>query len=164
MAIYKYIRKAWKNPKQNLPELYRERLIQFRREPATLRLERPTRLDRARALGYRAKQGILVIRQRVSRGGRLKPKHRAGRRPKKMSRRKNLDLNYQQVAEMRANQKYKNCEVLNSYLVSKDGKYYWYEVILVDRAHPAIMSDKNLAWISKEKGRVFRGLTSSRKK
>ena len=57
MSFYKYIQELWKRPKDNLGELWRERLIQWRREPSIVRLERPTRIDRARALGYKAKQG-----------------------------------------------------------------------------------------------------------
>lgn len=162
MSMYKYIREAWKKPAES--ELYRKRIWQWRREPVTLRIDRPTRLDRARALGYRAKQGFVLVRQRVSRGGRMRPKFRAGRRTKHMSRRKNLDLSYQQVAEFRAVRKYKNCEVLNSYWVGKDGEYFWYEIILVDRAHPAILKDKKISWISRKKGRTQRGLTSAAKR
>ena len=67
---------------------------------------------------------------------------------------------------MRAAKKYTNLEVLNSYWVSKDGQYYWYEVILVDKEHPAIRADKNIKWISEKKHtrRAFRGLTSAARK
>ena len=72
--------------------------------------------------------------------------------------------NYRSICEQRAAKSYPNCEVLNSYEVGKDGKHYWYEVILVDRSHPAIKKDKTLSWITKEKGRAFRGKTSAAKK
>ena len=50
MGIYKYIREAWKRPKESyVRQLLWERLQQWRREPAVVRIERPTRLDRARA-------------------------------------------------------------------------------------------------------------------
>ncbi len=164
MGIYKYVRDAWKDPKSS--PLYRERLIKWRREPTTIRLEHPTRIDRAKSLGYRAKQGIIIVRQRVARGGRMNPKHRHARRPKRMSRRKDLGLSYQTVAEMRAQKNYPNLEVLNSYWVGKDGQYYWYEVIMIDKSHPAILADSHLNWIAlqKHKGRVFRGLTASGKR
>lgn len=166
MSMYKYIREAWKKPKQNLGPLWQQRLIQWRREPVTLRIERPTRLDRARSLGYKAKQGIFVVRQRVNRGGKMRPKFKGGRRSKAMRRRMVLAKNYQQIAEERANKKFKNCEVLNSYEVAKDGKYYWYEIILVDRDSSVIKSDKNLKWVSEKghKGRVYRGITSAGRK
>ena len=73
-------------------------------------------------------------------------------------------MNYQAIAEQRANKKYVNCEVLNSYYVAEDGQHMWYEVILIDRAHPQITSDTDLNWISYKTGRAFRGLTSAGRK
>lgn len=73
-------------------------------------------------------------------------------------------MNYQTIAEQRAVKHYPNCEVLNSYEVGKDGIHYWYEIILVDVSHPAITSDPQLKWMTEEKGRAFRGLTSSAKR
>jgi large subunit ribosomal protein L15e len=166
MGYLKYVRQLWKKPKANAPELWRERLLAWRREPTTVRIERPTRLDRARSLGYRAKPGIIVVRQRVIRGGRMREQFKSGRRPKAMRRKKIVNLNYQQVAEQRAQKKFKNCEVLNSYWVMQDGKYYWYEIILVDKDHPQILKDKQLRFLAKKEhqGRVFRGLTSAGRK
>ncbi len=161
MGIYKYIRESWKNPKKGMKELYRQRLIKWRKEPVTVKLEKPTRLDKARSVGYKAKPGVFVVRQRVNRGGRMRPKFKSGRRSKHMRRKKIVTKSYQQVAEERAGRKYKNCEVLNSYQVAQDGKFYWFEIILVDRDHPAIKSDKDLAWIKDHKGRAQRGLTSA---
>ena len=166
MGMYKYIRNAWKQPKENLGSIWKERLILWRKEPVTVRIERPTRLDRARSLGYKAKQGFVIVRQRVIRGGRQRPQIRKGRRSKHYRRRKIVGLSYQSVAEQRAAKKYVNCEVLNSYYVGEDGIYFWYEVILIDKAHPQILADPRINWIfkSKHKGRVFRGLTSAAKK
>lgn len=163
MGMYKYIRKAWNKPKAN-SELYRQRLIEWRRQPVSVRIERPTRLDKARSLGYKAKQGIIIIRQRVGRGKRQRQKFSAGRRPKAMRRKKVVHKNYQQIAEERSGKKHLNCEVLNSYMVAEDGKFFWYEVILLDREHPQIMSDKNLGWAAFSKGRAGRGKTSAGRK
>jgi len=162
MGYLKYVRKAWKKPQENMPDLWRERLLQWRKDPATLRIERPTRIDRARSLGYRAKPGFVLVRQRVERGGRMREKFKAGRRSKTMRRLKIVDILYRQVAEQRANAKFQNCEVLSSYWVAKDGNYYWFEVVLVDRDHPQIAADKELNFMSlpENKGRVFRGLTA----
>ena len=38
-------------------------------------------------------------------------------------------------------------EVLNSYYVAEDGKYKWYEVILVDPFSSSLKRDKDLGWI-----------------
>jgi large subunit ribosomal protein L15e len=164
MSMYKYVRELWKKPKKEMPELWRQRLIDWRKEDATVRLERPTRIDRARSLGYKAKQGYIIVRQRVLRGGHKRSMPKKGRRSKRYHQNKNLNLNYQAIAERRADKKYPNCEVLNSYFIAKDGRHYWYEVILIDRAHPAIKKDKNVRNIAKQKGRVYRGLTSAAKK
>jgi len=163
MGLYKNIRSAWKKPKQ-LGKGLTQKLIQFRREPSTLRIKYPTRIDRARSLGYKAKQGIILVRQKVQRAGHKKPKRAGGKRPKRASPRMTLQKNYRTIAEERANKKYKNCEVLNSYLVAKDGKNYWFEIILIDRAHPAVKKDKNLKGIAKQKGRAYRGKTSASRK
>ena len=164
MGVYKQMRELWKKPTEEAEALWRERLIKWRQEPTSVRILRPTRIDRARSLGYKAKQGYLIIRQRVIRGGRQRPKIVGGRRSKHASRRKNLDFSYQHVAERRAAENYVNCEVLNSYFVGKDGMHYWYEVILVDKSHPSILADHRISWIAGQNKRVLRGLTSSARK
>jgi len=159
--MYKYIQKLWKSPDKSL---LRERLIKWRREESIVKLEKPTNLARARTLGYKAKQGYVLVRVRLPRGGRQRPLIKKGRRSKHRRRMKIVSKNYQQIAEERASKKYNNLEVLNSYNLAKDGKHYWFEVILVDPKHPVIKSDKNINWIEKKKGRVNRGLTSAAKK
>jgi len=165
-SMYKYISELWKRPKEGLlGEIQWERMIQWRKGPAVVRIERPTRLDRARALGYKAKQGVIVVRSRVRRGGFNKPQIRAGRRPKRRGILKiTLRKSIQRIAEERAAKRYPNMEVLNSYYVGEDGLYKYYEVILVDRSHPAIVNDKDLSKIIHQRGRAFRGLTSAGKK
>lgn len=164
MTLYKQVRGLWKKPKENMPELWRERLLAWRREPVTVKIERPTRIDRARSLGYKAKQGFVVIRQRVLRGGHTRPMIKSGRRPKRYGTRLSLRKNYQQIAEERTQKKFTNLVVLNSYWVAQDGKNYWFEVILVDPDHPVIKSDKKLVWTAKNRARVFHGKTSAGKK
>ncbi len=166
MGLYQYIRKAWKDPKNNLAEFWTKRFMEWKSEPVTVRIERPTRLDRARSLGYKAKPGFIIVRQRVDRGGRMRPKMRKGRKSSKQRRKLVLGMNYQEIAERRAVSKFVNCEVLNSYEVAKDGGHYWYEVILVDPNHPSIKADKHYAWLSggANKRRAFRGLTSAGRK
>ena len=166
MGMYQHIRESWKNPQADLRNLWKSRIIEWRSTGSTVRIERPTRLDRARSLGYRAKQGFVLIRQRVPRGGRQREKIRKGRTSRHFGRRKNVDKSYQQVAEERSAKKYPNCEVLNSYYVAEDGIYFWYEVILVDKAHPQVLADKRISWIAmpQHTRRVFRGLTSAGRK
>jgi len=166
--MYSYITEAWKRPFEGeLGQVMKMRLIKWRRQPSIVRVEKPTRLDRARALGYKAKQGFVVVRVRVRKGGLRKPRPDSGRRPKRMgvygyTTWKSLRL----IAEERAARKYPNLEVLNSYYVGEDGRYKWYEVILVDPHHPAVKSDPDINWICRpaNRGRAFRGLTSAGKK
>ena len=165
---YKYIAEAWAKPEKSfVDELMRQRLIEWRRQPAITRVEKPTRLDRARKLGYKAKQGFVIVRVRVRRGGLRKQRPKAGRRPKRMGVKKFKPAKSMRlIAEERAARKFPNLEVLNSYWVGEDGRSKWFEIIMVDPHHPAITADKDLNWISQKqnKRRVFRGLTSAGKK
>ena len=156
--MYDYLQQAWKKPS---PEILRKRMIEWRKSNAVERVEKPLRLDRARTLGYKAKPGIIVARVRLFRGGRKRPKRRAGRKPRNQRQRKVLSMNYRWVAEARAAKRYPNLEVLNSYWIGKDGIYYFFEVILVDPSHPQIRNDPILKRLSERRGRVFRGLTSA---
>ncbi len=166
MGLYQHIRETWKKPQHNLQQLWHERVIAWRDEPATIKIEHPTRLDRARSLGYKAKQGYIVVRQRVLRGGHERPQIKGGRRSKRFGRNLTLWKNYQQIAEERAQKKFANLVILNSYWVAQDGKNYWYEVILVDPDHPVIKADPHINWVtlSKNRSRVFHGKTSAGKK
>ncbi len=166
-GLYGHIREMWRKPRSGLGKLWQERLVEWRKMGVVERVDRPTRLDRARALGYKAKKGFIVIRVRLKRGGRKRPRPiRKGRKSRKQSIRKVLKMSYQWVAEQRAARRYVNCEVLGSYWVGKDGKHYFYEVILIDRAAPEIVKDKHVGWVAsgKQRGRVFRGKTSAGRK
>ncbi|MEM4260042.1 MAG: 50S ribosomal protein L15e [Candidatus Woesearchaeota archaeon] len=164
MGIYKFIREHWTKQSKDFLENQKKRLIEWRNQNSTVRIEKPTRLDKARSLGYRAKQGFILIRQRVSRGGRQRPDIKGGRRQKTSRQKLVLAKNYQQIAEERAARNYKNCEVLNSYMVGKDGLNYWFEIILVDRNNPSIIKDKRINWIINKRGRTYRGITSAGRK
>ena len=166
MNLYSQISKAWQEQPGQWEAAQRERLIKWRTEPVTLRIAAPTRLDRAHALGYKAKQGFIMVRQRVDRGGRQRPQIRKVRKTSHSRQTKILSKNYQQVAEERAARKFPNLEVLNSYFVGKDGKHYWHEIIMVDKQSPAVLADKNISWIASPANtrRAFRGLTSAAKR
>ncbi|HID19897.1 MAG TPA: 50S ribosomal protein L15e, partial [Methanophagales archaeon] len=137
-SFYGYISDTWKRPAaSHMRELRLKRLVEWRREPAVIRLERPTRLDRARSLGYKAKQGIIILRAKVRRGGRRKSRPKHGRSTKGMGVHKiTPGKSLQRIAEERASRKYPNMEVLNSYWVAEDGKRRWYEIILVEPTNP----------------------------
>lgn len=152
----------------NYKAIKREKLIGFRRaEEAVQRIEKPSNLPRARSLGYKAKKGFIVARVKLRRGSGSHKRPRSGRRPKRMGVNKlTRNISIQRIAEQRASRKFPNCEVLNSYFVGEDGKYKYYEVILVDTNAPEIKADKDINWIcsNKHRGRAERGLTSASKK
>ena len=162
-GFYHQLRQLWKKP-DNIR--LRELMIKWRSEEAVTRVEKPTRLDKARALGYKAKKGFVILRVRVKRGGRKRERTNKGRKSKSHTIIKILKMNYRWVAEIRAQKKHPNLEVLNSYPLAKDGKHYFFEVILVDYSRPEIKNDKTINWITKKtnQNRVYRGLTSAGKK
>ncbi|MBT4059249.1 MAG: 50S ribosomal protein L15e [Euryarchaeota archaeon] len=164
-----HLRETWKRPKDNIPSDYRrERMTKWRSEPVFHRVAKPTRIDAARRVGYKAKQGVTVVRTRIRRGGLRKSKINAKRKPSKMGMRKiTMAKSTQRLAEERVAKKYPNMEVLNSYWVGEDGKQKFFEVILVDPNHPVIKADKQLGWVgssSRQRGRVHRGKTSAGKR
>ena len=130
--------------KENPMEL-RQRAVIWRNENAVTRVEKPSRIARARRLGYKAKQGIIVIRMRVGTGGMRKQRPRGGRRPKHLGVTKiKADVSMKQVAERRVLERYPNMKLLGSYFLYKDGMHYWFEVILADPSHPRIAKDKEI--------------------
>jgi large subunit ribosomal protein L15e len=166
--MYDYLGEAWKRPKEGvIKQEHWSRMIAYRAGGSIVRVEKPIRLDRARELGYKAKQGFVIVRVKVRRGGLRRHRITAGRRPArkgilKITMRKNI----QRIAEERTMKKYPNLEVLNSYWVGEDGVHKYYEVILIDPASPVIKTDPKLNWICEKghKGRANRGLTSAGKR
>lgn len=163
MGFYKYLVKQWRSPEYK--KLVKERLISWRREPAILSIEKPSRLDRARSLGYKAKHGYIVARVRIGKGPSKREKPSGGRKPLRAGLTKHTPkMSLQHIAEMRVARKFPNLEVLNSYYVAEDGRSKWFECILVDPNHPCIKNDPKINWIRNQRKRVFRGLTSTGKK
>jgi len=163
--MYSYIRDAWKNPdKTYVHELRWHRLQEWRQEASVQRIDKPTRLDRARSLGYKAKQGIVMARVSIRRGGARKSRYIRGRRTKRMGMHKiTRGKSLKRIAEERASRRFPNLQILNSYWVGEDGRQKWFEIIMVDPSHPVIKSDPNLNWLCRanQKGRSFRGKTSA---
>ena len=137
--------KVWlKMWKENSIEL-RKKAVLWRKENAVTRIDKPSRITRARRLGYKAKQGITVVRMRVGTGGMRKQRPRGGRRPKHLGVTKiKAAVSMKQVAERRVLERYPNMKLLGSYFLYKDGMHYWFEIILADPSHPSIAKDKEL--------------------
>jgi len=133
--------KMWK---ENSAEL-REKAVLWRKQNAMIRIAKPSRISRARRLGYKAKQGIVVVRMRVGTGGMRKQRPRGGRRPKHLGvTRIKAAVSMKQVAERRVLERYRNMKLFGSYFLYKDGMYYWFEVILADPSHKRIAKDKEI--------------------
>lgn len=166
-SMYNHLGNQWKKPDTSYQSPQQQRLIKWRKEENYLRVEKPLRIDRARNLGYKAKPGYIVVRARVRRGGLRKHKIKGGRKPSRKGIKKiTAAKSTQRIAEERTAKRYPNMEVLNSYWAGEDGKHHYYEIILVDPVHPAIMRDPKINWITdtSNKRRVQRGKTSAGQK
>lgn len=162
MGYYKYLKENFRTKASAAAQ--KERLIEWRSQPAVVRIMNPTIPTRARALGYKSKLGFVIVRGRVGKGGRHRPKIKRGRKPRNFGKQGYFPSNGHQVMiERRANRVYPNLEVLNSYKVGEDGKNKWFEIIMIDPAHPAIKKDKDVR-AKNQKRRAFRGLTSAGQK
>ncbi|RPD62958.1 60S ribosomal protein L15, partial [Lentinus tigrinus ALCF2SS1-7] len=166
MGAYKYIGELYKKKQSDvLRFLLRVRCWEYRQLNVIHRASRPSRPDKARRLGYKAKQGYVVYRVRVRRGNRKKhvPKGATYGKPVRQGvTQLKPQRGLRSVAEERVGRRCGNLRVLNSYWVNQDGVYKYYEVILVDPNHKAIRRDPRINWITKpvHKRREARGLTS----
>merc|ERR1711865_1303468 len=143
MGAYKYLRELWNRKQSDVMRfLLRVRAWELRQLPTTHRASRPTRPDKARRLGYKAKQGYVIYRTKVRRGGRKRPVH---------------------GAEERVGRRCGNLRVLNSYWINNDATFKYFEVISIDPSHKAITRDPRINWICAptHKHREMRGLTSA---
>ncbi|CAO1627384.1 unnamed protein product [Parajaminaea phylloscopi] len=170
MGAYKYLQEL-QNKKQSdvLRFLLRVRCWEYRQLNVIHRASRPSRPDKARRLGYKAKQGYVIYRIRVRRGNRKKPVPKGATYGKPVHQGVN-HLKYQRslraTAEERVGRKAANLRVLNSYWINQDGVYKYFEVICVDPHHKAIRRDARINWIANpvHKHREARGLTATGKK
>lgn len=167
-GTYHYLHEAHEKHKQDAKVALKQKVVAWRISETVSRVENPTRPDRAHALGYRAKQGFIIVRVKQRKGGRRRPLYgRRGRKPRKaglvhFTHGKSLKW----IAEEKAWRKFRNMEVLNSYLAGEDGQYEYYEVILADPSSSAVAFGKDSRWMAdpSNRHRVLKGLTSSGKK
>ncbi|MAG18128.1 MAG: 50S ribosomal protein L15e [Candidatus Diapherotrites archaeon] len=166
-TIQKEVQKS-KDKEYPYAELFRKKVLAQRQKKASVvRIDKPSNLPKARALGYKAKEGYIIALTRIRKGSGMHVRPKRGRRPKRMGVKKlTRRISRQVMAEQRAGRKYPNCEVMNSYWIGIDGKHTYYEVILVDVASTAVRSDKerNRIVFNKHTKRAERGLTSAGKK
>ncbi|CAE8664703.1 unnamed protein product [Polarella glacialis] len=170
MGAYKYLEEMWRKKQSDVMRfLARLRTWEYRQLPAVHRCARPTRPDKARKVGYKAKQGYLVYRVRVKRGDRKKRVAKGivygkpcGQGINKWKAVRNL----RNIAEERVGRKCGGLRVLNSYWVAQDAVHKWFEVVMVDPFHKCIRDDPRINWICKNvmKHRELRGLTAAGRK
>ncbi|KAF4374725.1 hypothetical protein F8388_020246 [Cannabis sativa] len=195
MGAYKYVSELWRKKQSDVMRfLQRVRCWEYRQHPSIVRVTRPTRPDKARRLGYKAKQwcssgdvalvdasswfdisslmtndGYVVYRVRVRRGGRKRPVPKGivyGKPTNQGVTQLKFQRSKRSVAEERAGRKLGGLRVLNSYWINEDSTYKYFEVILVDVAHNAVRNDPRINWLCNpvHKHRELRGLTSAGKK
>jgi large subunit ribosomal protein L15e len=165
LGAYKYLEELYhKKQSDMLRFLFRVRCWEYRQMKMCVRVSRPSRPDKARRLGYKTKQGYVVYRIRVRRGNRKRQVHKG----KTFGKPKNQGVNElkparsrRSVAEERVQRRCPNLRVLNSYWVNQDASHKYFEVILVDPAHKAILNDARINWIcdAVHKNRPMRQLT-----
>ena len=127
MGAYSYIQESFEKGYAERGADYRSRLMDMRREATITRLEKPTNVARARSLGYKAKQGFVIVRVRVSRGAGMHTRPNKARRPSRMGVNKlTRGKSRQLTGEERAQRKFPNLEVLNSFWVADDGMHKWF--------------------------------------
>ncbi|KAG9528426.1 thioredoxin-like protein, partial [Aureobasidium melanogenum] len=169
MGALKYVEELQKKKQSDvLRFLLRVRCWELRQLNVIHRASRPSRPDKARRLGYKAKQGYVIYRVRVRRGGRKRPVPKGATYGKPTNQGVN-QLKFQRslrsVAEERVGRRCANLRVLNSYWINQDSTYKYFEIILVDPQHKAIRKDARINWIVNpvHKHRELRGLTSTGK-
>ncbi|KAK4228342.1 ribosomal L15-domain-containing protein [Podospora fimiseda] len=170
MGALKYLEELSKKKQSDVVRfLLRVRCWELRQLNVIHRASRPSRPDKARRLGYKAKQGYVIYRVRVRRGGRKRPAPKGATYGKPTNQGIN-QLKYQRslkaTAEERVGRRCANLRVLNSYWINQDSTYKYFEVILVDPQHKAIRRDPRINWIVNpvHKHREARGLTATGKK
>ena len=170
MTAYKYMSEIWKKKQTDvLRYLLRLRAWEYRQGNKIARCTHPTRPDKARRLGYKAKQGFSIFRVAVRRGGRKRPNNKGivyGKPKHHGINQLKFRRSLRSVAEERVGRVCGNLRVLNSYWVNQDATYKYYEVIAVDPSHAVIRNDPRINWIVNptHKHRECRGLTSAGRK
>jgi large subunit ribosomal protein L15e len=163
MGMYKYVKATLQTEYSERPDNYKQRVVAWGAEPTVVRITKPTNVARAREIGYKAKEGILVARVKIGKGKRKRPHPDGGRKPSRSGRFFSLKKSAQAIAEEKAARKFSNFEVLNSYFVGSTGQKKFYEVIMANPSIKAISSDRRYAAVF-QRGRAYRGLTAEGKK
>merc|ERR1711981_341395 len=171
MSAYKYLEMLYRHKSSDMSRfLNRVRSWEYRQLPAVCAVNVPTRVEKARKLGYKATPGYCVFRVRVRKGDKVrqvkkgivygKPRN-AGVHQQKSFR--GLQLEAERMAEQSIAA---GTRILNSYYVAKDGIYKYYEVLAVHPGCENIRRDPKINWIcdQKHRNRAQRGITQAGQK
>ncbi len=131
MGAFKYIRQNERLINKS-KERKAEIIQQVTKEPILVRVDRPTKIARARMLGYKSKNGFVVVRVRVSKGSFRRPRINHARKPSKTGMYLNLSKSKRIIAEERASRVYRNMSLVGSYFLTENGQYKWFEVLMKD--------------------------------
>merc|ERR1712137_60783 len=130
MGALKYVEELQKKKQSDvLRFLLRVRCWELRQLNVIHRASRPSRPDKARRLGYRAKQGYVIYRIRIRRGGRKRPVPKGATYGKPTNQGVNSLKNqrsHQAIAEERVGRRCKALRVLSSYWVGQDSSYKYF--------------------------------------
>jgi large subunit ribosomal protein L15e len=161
MSSYKHIRDTIINEYKEKNQTYKDKITKWSSEPPIVKVDRPSNLARARKLGYKAKEGVSVIRVGISKGRSKRKTPSGGRKPSKSGRYFTRAKSMRAIAEERAARRFANQEVLNSYFIGDSGLKSFFEVILLDINKNTIKSDPLYSKVVERRNRVYRGLTSA---
>ena len=169
-GAYKYVEELWKKKQSDvLRFLQRVRVWEYRQLPSVVRVTRPSRPDKARRLGYKAKQGFCICRARVRAGPQ---EAREQGHPLRQARAPGCE-----EAEIRAQpaigrggarraRPLRRAPRAQLVLAQRRFVYKYYEVIMVDPMHKVVRNDPRINWICNpvHKHREIRSLTAAGRK
>jgi large subunit ribosomal protein L15e len=145
VGAYKYLEELYKKKQSDVMRfLLRVRCWEYRQLNVVHRASRPSRPDKARRLGYKAKQGYVIYRVRVRRGNRKRMAKKGATYGKPVNQgvtQLKFQRSLRSVAEERVGVRCPNLRVLNSYWVNQDATYKFFEVILVDPSHKVPLTE-----------------------
>jgi len=167
MGASSFVNEIWRKKQSDIMSfLLQLRSWEYRHYPSIQRVKSPTRTEKAKKLGYKAKQGFIVYRVRIRRGGRKRPVKKGITYGKPKGHGVNelkFNRNKRSLAEERASKICGNLRILNSYWLNEDSVYKYFEVIFVDPNLKTIKRSPRINWICKAsfKHRELRGITSA---
>lgn len=170
MAFTQILREIHRKKQTDIMKyMTRVAVVEARQNDVVHRKEKPLFLDRARKLGYKAKQGVTVWGVRIRKGDAIRNYNNGNTRGKCVNagiHQIKSTLNKQALAEQIIGQQLGSLRILGSYKIGQDLRYHHFEVIMVDPNHNAVRNNRVLNWICNpvHKHREMRGLTSAGRK